>query len=273
MKDWICKEELLRQIQRLSVSTGDLIMVHASLRAVGEILGGPDELIAALLQAIGKEGTMMMYVGCQMPFDDLGRGIFSPDEEAFILQHCPAFDHNTARASRDHGALAEFFRTTPGVKFSINPGCRMAAIGTYAEELLKDHPLNYGLGKGTPLEKLCKNSGKLLLIGSDLDAVSLLHYAEAIAPIPDKKLVHIKVPLLIDGKKEWIDIEEFNSSTGICDWPDQYFAIILNAYIEASRPLACGKIGKASSYLISASDLVEFAVPMMVKDAISLAGC
>ena len=267
---WVTKEELLGQCLRLGLVPGDLIMVHASLKAVGEILGGPDILIEALRETIGAKGTMMMYAGCQMPFDDLGRGIYDIDEENFILQNCPPFDPNTARASRDFGALAEFFRSTPGVCCSINPSCRMAAVGERSSWLLSQHPLNYGMGKGSPLEKLCEADGKLVLIGSDLDAVTLLHYAEAIASIPNKKIVRIKVPLLINGKREWIEVEEFNSSSGICDWEDSYFALIVKKYIAADRCLASGLIGKATTYVLSAADLVHFAVPIMEEDASSM---
>jgi aminoglycoside 3-N-acetyltransferase len=262
----ITKEQLVKQCSEIGLSRGDTIMVHASLRSVGDIVGGPDVLISALLETIGREGTMMVYVGCQLPFDDIGRGIYIPEEEAFILEHCPAFEPDKARASRDFGALAELFRTTPGVICSDNPGCRMAAIGSKAEWMLTNHPHNYGLGIGSPLERLCDADGKVVLIGSDLDAVTLLHYAEAIAPVPDKKIVRIKVPLLRSGKRQWLDVEEFNSSTGIRNWPDQFFAHIVQHYLEQFSASG-GKIGEAKSHVLDASELVEFAVPMMVETA------
>ena len=85
----IFKDDLAKQCKQLGLTTGDTVMVHTSLRAVGEILGGPDVLIAAILESIGQEGTMMVYLGCQTPFDDVGRGIFTAEEEALIIEHCP----------------------------------------------------------------------------------------------------------------------------------------------------------------------------------------
>lgn len=263
----LTKASLIRQCKEIGLSSGDTIMVHASLRSVGEILGGPDVLTGALLDSLGDEGTMMVYVGCQMPFDDVGRGIYSADEEAFILEHCPPFEPAQSRASRDFGAFAEFFRTTPGAICSQNPGCRMAAIGSRAEWMLNNHALNYGLGIGSPLEKLCDVGGKVVLIGSDLDAVTLLHYAEAITPIPDKKIVHIRVPLFRSGERQWLDIEEYNSSTGIRDWPDRFFAEIVQKYLQHSSTAPHGLIGQATTYVLHAKELVEFAVPMMVETA------
>jgi len=262
----ITRAQLETQCAQIGLSPGDMVMAHASLRCVGEILGGPDVLIDAILQAIGADGTLMVYVGCQLPFDDVGRGIFDRDAEAFILENCPTFDPTTARASRDFGALSELFRTRPGVVCSGNPGCRMAASGARADWLTQNHPLNYGLGENSPLERLCQAKGKVLLLGSDPDAVTLLHYAEALAPIPDKKKVHIKARLLVAGERTWVDIEEFNSSTGIRDWKDRFFADIVQLFLSQSLGVS-GTIGNATAHLLDANRLVEFAIPIMVAEA------
>src|SRR5262245_65435602 len=104
------------QCREIGLAPGQTVMVHASLRAVGPILGGPDVLIDAILRSVAPDGTMMVYVGDQTPFDDVGRGLFTPEEEAFILEHCPAFDPSTPRANRDFGALAALCRPRPGAR-------------------------------------------------------------------------------------------------------------------------------------------------------------
>lgn len=262
----INKELLLRQCREIGINAGDAIMVHAGLRSVGEILGGPDVLISALIETIGSDGTLMVYVGCQTPYDDVGRNIYSEEDEAFILEHCPPFKPESSRASRDFGAFAELFRTTPGVICSSNAGSRMAAIGAKAEFLTANHPVNYGLGKDSPLERLYEIGGKVVLIGSDTDAVTILHYAEAIAPIKDKRKFNLKVPIEKSGKTIWIDMEEYDSATGIRDWPDRFFAFIVEQYIQA-RNLKAGLLGRARTYVLDAQDLVQFAVPIMVQTA------
>ncbi len=242
-------------------------MVHASMRAVGAILGGPDVLIDAILDAVGTTGTMMVYSGCEAPFDDVGRGVFSLEDEQFLLEHCPAFDPDTSRASRDFGVLAEFFRSRPEAMSSRSVSARMTAIGEKAVWLTADHPVNEGLGEGSPLDKLCQISGKLLLVGSDHDNVTLLHFAEAIVDLPDKQMVHIKVPLLEDGRRNWVDVVEYDSSRGIRDWSDGFFAHIVDRFIESSGACGAGKIGGASSFLLPARELVDFALPIMQATA------
>jgi aminoglycoside 3-N-acetyltransferase len=45
---------------RLGVLLGDTLMIHASLRAVGTLLGGSDALLVALEEAVGPDGTLLM---------------------------------------------------------------------------------------------------------------------------------------------------------------------------------------------------------------------
>lgn len=264
------RETLAQECAALGIDRGDTVMVHASLRAVGPILGGPDALIEAILDAVGPTGTMMMYLGSPSPLDDLGRGLYSPDDERFIAEHCPAFDPRRTRANRDFGALPELFRGHPEVRCSANVGMRMAAVGARADELTRDHSLQFGLGAGSPLERLCRVGGKVLLLGSDFDNVTLLHYAEAVAPIAGKRLARVRVPVLEQGERVWRDVEEFDTSAGIKDWPDRFFARIVEAFVAAGLARR-GPVGGADSHLFAARRLIEFAVPIMVETAATLA--
>jgi aminoglycoside 3-N-acetyltransferase len=262
------KSILVDQLKMLGLKSGDLIMLHASMRAIGQILGGPDQVHQAIMECIQPAGTLMMYLGTEgeQVYYALARGDFSAREETEILAYCPIFDRYSARARRSHGILAEFFRTWPGTMCSDNPGARMAAMGAKADWLVANHPLNYGYGPGSPLAKLYENNGKILLLGSDLDQVTILHYAEHIAPIKNKRLSHFKAPFLKDGQRVWCEVEEFDTSTGIRQWPDRFFATILEKYIQ-ENDIKSAKIGNALSYLISAKSLVDFAIPIFVQAA------
>lgn len=126
--------------------------------------------------------------------------------------------------------------------------------------------MNYGYGPGSPLAKLYEFGGKLLLLGSDLDQVTLIHYAEHITPIKEKRIVRFKVPLMKDNHKIWVDVEEYDTSIGIKQWPDRFFADILDRHITESH-IKSSKIGNADSYLIEAKPLVDFTVPVFIDAA------
>lgn len=113
------RQELTADLQSLGVAPGDVVMTHASVRAIGEVAGGPDEIHLAIKDAITGKGTLVMYASCPSYYDEVGRGDLSAGEEAEILQKLPPFDPTTARSARDNGVLVEFLRTWPGS--SVNP--------------------------------------------------------------------------------------------------------------------------------------------------------
>jgi len=256
-------DRLREQFAEIGLEEKDIVMVHASMRAAKI---DADILIDSLLQS---DRTVMMYMGCESPYDDVGRGVYTPEEERHILETCPAFDFQTMQAAPSHGILAEKFRQYTGTVCSHHVGWRMAANGPRAHELLDNHPLQFGAAENSPMARLVEKGGRILLIGSHLDEVSVLHYAETLTNIRDKKLVHIKVPLTINGQHEWVDITEHDSSTGICDWPENYFETIVKDFIQ-SNDIHPEKIGQADSYLLKAQALVQYAVPHMEATALTL---
>ena len=85
-------------------------MVHAGLRSVGAMLNGPDTLTSAILDVVGPQGTLLCYANWDQQYEDAlnGKG-YIPTE---LKQDIPSFDPLVSRASRDHGVVAEFVRTT-----------------------------------------------------------------------------------------------------------------------------------------------------------------
>jgi aminoglycoside 3-N-acetyltransferase len=266
------RTQLVEALRDLGLEAGDTVMLHASMRAVGPIVGGPDQLHLAVEEATSPGGTVAMYVGCEHGFDDVGRGVLSAEEESVILAHQPAFDFQTARAARAFGILAEFFRSYPGTCMSRSIGGRMAARGLRAAWLTADQPWNYGFGRGSPLDKLCQAEGKVLLVGSDRDEVTLLHFAEHIADFEGKRIARYKVPMLREGKRTWLDCEEFDTSDRAVhpNWPKRFFAQIVDDFIIGNKDAPacrCGPIGNADSVLMDAAALVAHAIPMMIRRA------
>ncbi len=254
------------QLTTAGLRSGDTIMLHASVRSIGKEASSPIQVIKSLLDAIGPTGTLMMYVGCDPKFEAIGRGKLTKTQEEALLSSCPIFDPQITPARKDYGILAEYFRQLPGVVCSVNPGARIAAIGAKAKEITTDHALQYGYGTESPLARLCDLHGKVLLLGSDLDQVTLLHYAEHIAPISNKRIVRFKVPLKVDGVRTWVEMEEYDTSVGIKSWPERFFSRIVENYISECN-VSSQQVGLAKSYLLDAENLVNYAVKIMIQEA------
>jgi len=54
------RNELTSGFRALGVAAGDTVMLHASVRAVGAVAGGPDQIHLALKDALAPGGTLMM---------------------------------------------------------------------------------------------------------------------------------------------------------------------------------------------------------------------
>lgn len=259
------RRELADHFRAVGVTPGDVVMLHASVRAVGAIAGGPDEIHLALGDALTADGTLLMYAGCPQHVDEVGRGNLSPAEEAEVLEKLPPFDPETARSSRSHGILVEFFRTSPGVRASQHI-TRFVARGPHADRLCAAQPWDYALGLESPLERLLDLDGRILLLGCDHDTVTFLHYVEHVADFPDKRIARFQVPVLEDGRRLWRWMEEVDSSDlgAHAHWPSRFFAKIVDAHLAATGNRG-GRVGDAPSFLLSARELYEFARPLMER--------
>jgi aminoglycoside 3-N-acetyltransferase len=239
-------------------------MAHASLRAIGEVAGGPDQVHLAIKDVITGDGTLLMYASCPRYVDEVGRGNLTPDEEREVLDKLPAFDAQTDRSARDNGALVELFRTWPDSQVNNHPA-RFVSWGRHTPHLFSAQPWDMAFGKDSALERFTELDGRLLLLGADHDNVTYLHYAEHIADFPDKRIARFKVPIMEGGRRVWRDMMEIDTSSAAHDnWPDRFFAQLVDAYLAATAN-GGGRVGQAMPYLVSARGLLEFALPEMER--------
>jgi aminoglycoside 3-N-acetyltransferase len=254
--------ELADDFRAVGIAPGDTVMMHASVRAVGKIVGGPDQIHLALKQALTDRGTLIMYASCPEFYDEVGRGSLTPEQEREVLEKLPPFDARTMRSQRDNGVLVEMLRTWPGSRVNDHVA-RFVVWGRNAEYLVSEQPWSYAFGYGSPLDRFVKLGGKILLLGCDRDTVTFLHYAEHIAEIPDKIVVRYKVPILENGARVWRDMEEFDTSERAhANWPPRFFARLVVGFLAETGNRA-GRVGDARTYLLDAGALLDYVLPWM----------
>jgi len=248
------RTSLAADLRAIGLEPGDAVLVHAALRQVGRVIGGPDTILSAMLDVVGAEGTVLGYTDWQI--DDFGRDYLEFREDV------PAFDPERSRATRDNGFWPEMLRTTPGALRSGNPGASMAAIGGRAAWFVADHALDYGYGPLSPLGKLVEAKGTVLMLGATLDQMTLLHHAEHLANFPNKRIVRYEAPLLVDGVPTWRWFEEFDTSSSPDGMAEDYFATIVEAFLATGEGRR-GVVGEAGSVLVPAGEVVDFAIAWM----------
>lgn len=257
------RQDLAADLRALGLARGDVVMVHASVRAVGEVAGGPDQIHLALKDVLTPDGTLLMYAGCPQYTDEIGRGHLTAEQEAELLENMPPFDAETARSDRSNGALVELLRTYPGSRVNHHVA-RFVVWGRHTDHLLSQQPWHYAYGRDSALARFVNLDGRILLLGCDHDTVTFLHYAEHIADFPGKRVARFKVPIVVDGTRVWRDMEEFNTGgEGVHgNWPDRFFAKIVDTHLAVSGNRG-GLVGSAPCHLLRAGALLEFAIPVM----------
>ena len=177
-------EDLARQLARAGIRRGDLLLVHSAIRSCGYVEGGADAILRGLRLAVGEEGTLVLpaFTGSR---ED------SPDNP-------PAFDRRHSRCWT--GALPLAALALPGGIRSFHPTHSCVAIGPAAHELTKDHiDSSTPVDSRSPVQKLARQGGKILIVGLDLRCLTLVHAVEETACTPDPCFKQPCRCLLIDG--------------------------------------------------------------------------
>ena len=255
--------ELAGDLAALGVRPGGAVMVHASLRKIGPVEDGAQGVIAAMDAAVGPDGGWMMVLGADNDWDWVNE---RPEaERAALLADADPFDPLGTQAEEDVGYLAEAMRQLSGTVVTDHPEGRFAARGALAATLLRDPPWDDYFGPGSPLQHLCDLGGNVLRLGADPDTVTLLHYAEYLAPLADKRRVVRHRRVLGPDGPIIRTVSCLDDSDGIAEWEgEDYFATILKAYLADGRG-ARGRVGGAASELLDARDLVAFGVDWMAR--------
>ena len=245
------------------LGVGGVVMVHCRLSALGHVVGGAEVVVRALFDALGPGGTLVAYTGWQdAPPDDIDA--LDGEERRAYLGKQPAYDPRVALSRRDHGRVPELLRTWPGVLHSGHPEAGVAAVGALAGEITASHPRDDAYGVGTPYARLVELGGQVAMLGAPLDTVTLVHHAEAIAEVPDKRRVVYRYPVFEGGQRVWRTFSDIDTSEGALPYErligeEDYVGYLAGSALAAG----CGKsgpVGKATACLFDAPELVEHAV-------------
>jgi aminoglycoside 3-N-acetyltransferase len=225
-------------------------------------------VVFALLDAVGPEGTLLALTGWDHDSFDLAR--WPERARRAYLEDPPIFDPELSEGARDFGRLAERIRTWPGAVRSNHPEASFAAVGARARWLTDDQPWDHPYGPGSPLAKLVEAGGDVLMLAAPLETLTILHYAEEMARVPNKKAVVYEAAVRVGESVEWRRIHDIDTSTGafpyesVVDSGADGFEVIGRAALDAGVGRR-GPVGASVSHLFRAPDLVRFASAWMEK--------
>ncbi|MFJ4971681.1 aminoglycoside N(3)-acetyltransferase [Streptomyces sp. NPDC088755] len=249
-------ERLTAALSGLGVRPGDVLLVHASLRSVGAVAGGPVAVLAALRRAVGRAGTVVVPAFTPENSDTSPhyrarvRGLDAPARAA-VRSSMPPFDPALTPAP-SMGALAETVRTAAGARRSGHPQTSFAAIGPGAAKLLAGHRPTCHLGEESPLARLYEADAGILLLGTGYDTCTAFHLGEYRRPgAPLRRYRCVVAP---QGVRRWWEYEDVALDDGD-------FAALGAAFEEAADPgdVTTAPIGSAPCRLIRLRAATDFA--------------
>jgi aminoglycoside 3-N-acetyltransferase len=247
----VTARSLAADLRTLGVPEGGLVLTHSSLSALGWVAGGAEAVLAALLAALGPDGTLVVP-SFSTGRTDPRRWQNPPVPEAWwqvIRDETPPYDPRLS-SPRRMGAVVECLLRHPDVRRSAHPHLSFAALGPMARQVTEPHPLAYGLGDTSPLARLYDLDAYVLLLGVGHGNNSSLHLAEYRADFP-KRTYTEGAAMLVDGVRRWVTFEEIEDDDS--DFPD-----VGAAFEASSADVRVGPAGTGTARLMRQRNLGGF---------------
>jgi aminoglycoside 3-N-acetyltransferase len=153
-------KSLLEQLEQLGIRKDGTVLMHSSMKSLGEVEGGADTVLDVLSDYM-KDGLLALpthswsYINASNP--------------RYYVEESPSCV----------GILPELFRKRPGVIRSWHPTHSVAALGRDAAEFTTgDERFDTPCARGSAWGKLLDRSAQIMLVGCDLCRNTFIHGVE-----------------------------------------------------------------------------------------------
>lgn len=167
----VTEQDVYKTLLHLGVKNGDILLIHSSLKSFGEVENGADTVIDGALDAVGKDGTVVVPTLLTKSF-----------KVAYEI-----FDKDTTPS--EVGIITETLRCRKEALRSNQETHSVAAIGKHAEFLTCSHKESkprifpygdYAFSHGSPWQKMYDLNAKVVMMGAPQSTVTFRHFVEAV---------------------------------------------------------------------------------------------
>ena len=175
------KAELQKQLEAMGILPTDTLLVHSSMKAIGEVEGGADTVLDALMDYMHK-GLLILPTHTWQQIN--------AEYNVFDVLHEPSCV----------GILTNIFRQRPGVIRSWHPTHSVAAYGKDAADYTRgEEQFDTPCPRAGCYGKLYDRKAKILFLGCRLNRNTTIHGVEEWNKIPNRlatvpQLLWIKTP-------------------------------------------------------------------------------
>lgn len=245
-ENYVTKYDIKRGLEQLGLRNGDVVIVHSSLSSFGFVEGGAETVISALLETVGKEGTVVMptYSANRRKVRRTGK-----EKQLGVTWKYDVLPYDPKQTPCWTGIIAETFRKANDAIRSLNPTHSIAAMGPKAKEIIDAR----GGSADEGFKKVLELDGYVLLIGVGLGVCSAMHLAEERVQLPEHISRKLQPPLEL--------LEKYGRNMGWPKWdigfePYPDFARMENPCKEHGI-MKIAKIGKSEVKLLRLRELID----------------
>jgi aminoglycoside 3-N-acetyltransferase len=151
----ISKNEMLNQLKKVGIVSGDVLLVYSNLNRIGKFENGEKDVVDILLELVGENGHLLIPNSpvklCQLEY----------------VRKLDFFDVVNSKSAQ--GEISEYFRLLPDAIRSEHPTEPVSCIGLDAEYFVGHHfgsktPYN----ENSPFYRVAEQNGKILCLGMNL---------------------------------------------------------------------------------------------------------
>ena len=244
---------LTEDFKNLGIKPDDNVLIHSSMKSIGEVEGGADMALDVFIEYLRDKGNLVLPTHSWAAVND-DYNIFDPEKEPSCV-----------------GILTEIFRKRKGVLRSLHPTHSVAIMGKDAEYFVKDeHLIDTPCGRNGCWGKFLDMDFKIIFLGCSPESNTYLHGVEEWLGVPDRltdEYQQLKI-VMPDGTIFDRPMRRHYNRDG--NISDNYAKI--QPYLEERGLVVKGKFGDAGCVVNKARDIYDITAGLLAKD-IDFFGC
>lgn len=235
------KDNLIEHLKTLGIDARGTLLVHSSFKSIGEVEGGPDTVLDALIEFM-KEGLLILPTHTWKYIDK--------DNPVFDVQESPS----------NVGILTEKFRKRPETIRSEHPTHSVSALGKGAAELVQgEYKHDTPCARESVWGKIVDLKAQVLMIGVDLTRCTFIHGIEEWVDIPGRMTDSHEAlfSVLHTGKK----IEVPSRRHCGLSWSHHFWKV--DEVLEEEGAMSKGTFGNAESRVVDTEKTTELLTELL----------
>lgn len=240
------KDSLIQDLSNSGIKGKGSLLIHSSMKAVGEVDGGADTVLDAFTEYM-KDG-LLLFPTHSWSDKNLIDDIYDPITESSCV-----------------GILTNLFLKRDGVFRSLHPTHSVTAMGKRAKEyVLRDNEVITPCPRSGCFGGLYDEGAQILFLGAPLSKNTYIHSLEEMLKIPNR----------INQNPKKIKIKVDNENMKEIDFYGHYSTLgdVSENYVKLLEPMLKKgmaskiEIGDAVSYLVEVRPMADWVLELLKKN-------